>query len=206
MAKSKKSISMILHQAQDTLFTAKLGLDNINSDEPKVRIVGIWNLIVFGRAVTNVLQNLRGLTPEFEQWYKPYKEKMQADPLMKFFYKQRSEILKEGKLDVHSSVRLSGNPMLLLQKYPKPPHAKSFFIGDQIGGTGWEVEMSDGTIEKYYIELPNQIQGLNIDVAIHFADLPEELRDIPAPKLCKQYYDYLEQMVADANRKFEKVN
>ena len=176
----------------------------MSSSQSKNRIVGIRNLIVFGRAVTNVLQNLRGLAPEFDQWYTPYKDEMEADPLMKFFYKKRSEILKEGKLDTHSSVRLSGNPMLLIQKYPKPPRAKGFFIGDNIGGSGWEIEMSDGTMEKYYVELPDEMSGLNIEVSIYFSDLPKELGVVPAPELCQRYYDYLAQMVADAKVKFGK--
>ncbi len=123
-------------------------------------------------------------------------------PYFNFFYKKRSEILKEGKLNTYSSVILSGNPMLLLQKYTKPPRAKGFFIGDPIGGSGWRIEMSDGTIERYYVELPEKIPGLDLNVTLHFTDLEEGFRTLPIQKLCQRYYDYLEKMVTDAKRKF----
>jgi len=40
---------------------------------------------------------------------------------------------------------------------PQPPGATSFFIGDELGGTGWEVSQPDGSTEKYYIDLPEEI-------------------------------------------------
>ena len=30
-------------------------------------------------------------------------------------------------------------------------------MGDRLGGSGWEVEMPDGTIEHLYVELPAEI-------------------------------------------------
>ena len=41
---------------------------------------------------------------------------------------------------------------------PQPPGATSFFIGDELGGTGWEVPQPDGSTEKVlYFDLPEEI-------------------------------------------------
>ena len=202
MTKANKTVENVLKRVEDTMFTAKLGLDNVQSKDPKTRLAEIRNVVVFGRAVTNALQNLRGLVPDFDKWYDAHRKEMESDPLAKLFYRLRSEILKEGKLNISSSVRLSGNPMLLLQRYAKPPHAKSFFIGDAIGGSGWVVEMDDGSTEHYYVELPGEIPGLDLDINIHFADSPEQLKHLPVPEVCQLYYEYLERMVGEAKRKF----
>ncbi len=54
-------------------------------------------LVEFGRAVTNVLQNIRTYDRDrFDRWYEPIQKQMASDPLLKHFYKIRSEILKEG--------------------------------------------------------------------------------------------------------------
>ena len=71
MAQDKKTTSQILQQAEDTLFTAALGLAHVNGNDARARVAGLRNVIVFGRAVTNVLQNLRSTEPEFDEWYKP---------------------------------------------------------------------------------------------------------------------------------------
>jgi hypothetical protein len=66
---------------------------------------GLRNLIVFGRAVTNILQNLRSVVgaKTFDEWYMPLQEEMRDDELLKYFYELRTEILKEGSLQQQSA-------------------------------------------------------------------------------------------------------
>jgi hypothetical protein len=90
----------ILRSLQETMDTAEYGYKMLINRKPPERLVGLRNLVVFGRAVTNVLQNLRNTEPDFDGWYEKYRIEMQSDPLMNYFYKLRSEILKEGQLKV----------------------------------------------------------------------------------------------------------
>lgn len=62
--------------------------------------------MVFGRAVTNVIQTLRNSVEGFDEWYIPHGEAMSRDPLMRFFYKLRSQILKEGQAGLGAKVTL----------------------------------------------------------------------------------------------------
>lgn len=166
-------------------------------------MAGIRNLIVFGRAVTNVLQNLRSTEPGFDVWYETYRAQMKADPLMKHFYDVRSRILKHGDLPVHSSLSLSGNPGAAMRYAgPPPAGAKGFFIGDSIGGSGWEVQLPDGSLEKFYVALPTVMPGLEVEVQLHLSEAPGGLRDQPVQKLGETYLEYLANMVSDAAARF----
>lgn len=179
MVTPKKTTAEVLQRAQDTLHTAQLGLAGLQSADPRTRMAGVRNLIVFGRAVTNVLQNLRSTESTFDEWYRPQVEAMESEPLMKYLYKLRSEILKEGSIPVTSSVLLNGNPMELMRRFKAPAGAKGFFIGDPIGGSGWEVETEAGTLEKFYVEPPPDLPGFRAEVSVFLPEAPAELARTP---------------------------
>jgi hypothetical protein len=168
---------------------------------------GFRNVAVFGRAVTNVLQNMRSVDREtFNTWYAPRQEAMRADPLLRYFYELRSEILKEGPPEHSSSLTidyLDGTELAEIMADP-PPGARSFFIGDSLGGSGWEVEMSDGSIETYYVRLPGSVK---LETSLHLVDTPTHHRGVPIENdsletLSRLYVSYLERLVADAEADF----
>ena len=57
----------ILSKVRDMLDTAKFGLADLVGDDPGRSLAGLMNVATFGRAVTNVLQNLRSVTPDFDK-------------------------------------------------------------------------------------------------------------------------------------------
>jgi len=131
---------------------------------------------------------------------------MKSDALMKYFYELRSRILKEGLLEVSTEVyiRRLVFPQDLQRFGPPPPNARGFFIGDNLGGSGWEVQLPDGSLEKFYAELPSDIGS----VSLHFPEPPEshlgkEIRDSSIEALSGMYIDYLRGMVQSANKRFE---
>jgi len=58
---------------------------------------GLRNLVVFGRSVTFVLQNLRHSVgrEEFDAWYEPLQAKMREDELLRYLTTLGNAILKE---------------------------------------------------------------------------------------------------------------
>lgn len=60
---SKQLTHDVLRRVSETLAVARSGLADMRSG-PMKRLVGLRNLVVFGRAVTNVLQNLRSIVIE----------------------------------------------------------------------------------------------------------------------------------------------
>jgi hypothetical protein len=208
MTVSKQRATEILHQVKETLNTAEYGLQMVLSDDPSRRLIGLRNLIVFGRAVTNVLQQLRSAAAEFDDWYQPWVVRMGSDPVMAYFYRLRSEILKEGRLQTGGSIsvnRLNSQTLIaLMAAIPKPPGAKSFFAGDQFGGTGWEIELPNGEIQKFYIQIPQAVPGVEVTVNFHLAEAPEELKKVPVPNLARHYFAQLKQMYEEASERFNK--
>lgn len=204
---SKKSTQDILSCLQDTIYTAECGYKMLVNGKPPERLAGLRDLVVFGRAVTNVLQKLKSTEPDFDTWYSKYRPEMKSDPLMKYFYKLRSEILKEGQLQLVTIAYLKKMRLPTdFQRFgPPPPNAKAFFIGDKFGGTGWEIQLPDGSIEKYYVELPSDIGIVNL----RFPDPPENhlgkrIMDNSIESLSRQYLDYLQQIVKEAKTKFSQ--
>ena len=85
---------------------------------------------------------------------------------------------------------------------PAPPGAKGFFIGDTIGGSGWEIQLPDGSTEKFYVTFPSEISGLDMKVQIHLSDVPDQFREKPVTDLAEEYLGYLDRMVDDASEEF----
>ncbi len=199
-----KDIEAIIQRATETLQTAKHGYEDLIGKNKNRKFSGLRNLIVFGRSVTWVLQNLRSvIKEEFEHWYEPEQEKMKNDPLMRYFVSARNELEKQGKLSVATSARIHSFSTGDIGKFgPPPPGAKSFFIGDQFAGTGWEVEMPGGTEEKYYVELPAEIG----EVTQHFINFPEAeapgLKGKSVEELCEIYLSRLEMLLDGAREQF----
>ncbi len=199
-----KITAEILVSLQETLDTAEIGYKLLCSDSSQQRRAGLRNLVVFGRAVTNVLQNLRSSEPTFDEWYQKYVGEMVSDEMMNFFYKLRSEILKEGTVKTKSGVCLNFSTDDI-QRLPKPPHAKGLFICDNIGGSGWIVELPDGSTEKYYTTFPNEMASIKVE----FPNSPKkhlgkEITDDSIQSLCRLYLDYLQRIVKEAKMQFSK--
>jgi hypothetical protein len=216
----RKNIFENLKRAIDNLEKMGIELDNPPPGQHR-KLIG--QIIVDGRAITNVLQNLRGKVQNFDKWYAPYVFEMQNDELLRFFYKVRSDILKKG--DDHIEKRsgridsrrhfmsisdkgieiqmLKPNGRYLHEVIPKPTNAKSAFMLDSEGGCGWIVEKENGTETKQYVRVPN---GMCI-ATFKFRQAPithlgKDISILHGEEMCKLYIIYLSAMVRDALNKF----
>lgn len=201
-----KTTASILSDAREILATARLGLGDLVSGQPERRLPGLRNLIVFGRSVTLVLQNLRSTEPAFDDWYAPHQEVMRNDPLMRYLVELRNEILKEGSMPTRVGVyigQLDGSN-LFNRLPPRPAGATNFFIGDQTGGSGWMVTLPDGQTEKYYVALPADIGYVyNLRLtATPDVHLGSPITDKSVENVGRLYLAYLEGLVRDAEREF----
>ena len=68
----KTEIKKVLENTNRLLDTAEFGYKTLTASSPKNRLAGLMNVVVFGRAVTNALQKLRTIEPEFDNWYSKY--------------------------------------------------------------------------------------------------------------------------------------
>jgi len=204
MTDQRANIEAVLQRVDETLETARLGLSDLLDSSRSRRMSDLRNLIAFGRSVTFVLQNLRSVVrEEFDAWYEPHQQALKNDPLMRYFVEARNELEKQGKLSVATSTHIHSFSTGDIAKFGRPPiGANGFFIGDQLGGSGWEVELANGTKEKYYVELPSSIA----EVKQHFSNLPEamapELKGATVEDLSQRYIERLAALVFAARTHF----
>lgn len=203
--RSVKTTTEVFARTLELLQTAELALNTLTEQaDPRHRRPFFLNIIVFGRSVTTVLQNLRDIETGFDEWYQPYVNQITSDPQTRYLYELQTRILKLGEMPTGVSMNISGSPFDLMKRFPKPPNAKGFFVGDGLGGTGWVVTLLDGQEEKYYLYVPAETPGLPLSVNLFFVDAPEEFRQVPAQDICVRYVNFLRGMVEDAGKHFGK--
>lgn len=195
--KKKKSLFAIIAAAEERLRIARFGCAEMS--RPDRLRAGLYNAVVFGRMVTFAIQNLRGVVPDFDQWYSRKQEEMRADGLMVFFSNLRTEI--EKKTERHTTVRgraafnTSDFFRLLL---PAPPGAVSFFVADEDGCCGWNIEGDDGKTTKYYVDFPAELGKYKV----HLVEAPPQYRKHSAQELVTMYLDKVEALVTEAKQEF----
>jgi hypothetical protein len=206
-----QEIRDVLDKAREMLETARQGLNDLLGEDPTRRMLGIRNVAVFGRSVTFVLQNLRSTNAEaFNRWYAPHQEVMGKDALLVYFRNLRNEILKEGgpKQTADHYIEHLNTVDLAPLMAQAPPGAKAFFVGDSLGGSGWEVELADGSTEKYYVQLPSAVK---MESTLHFPDPPREhlgmlITDTSLQNLARLYIAYLSSLLDEAEAEFGKTD
>lgn len=195
----------ILNRAQEALRNMQFSLTNYKKSNDENKILYLRNLITTGRSVTFILQNLKSHVDKnaFEEWYLPWRTKMSNDEILRTFKDLRNEIEKQGKLNTSLTAHIehfNSNDIQPLLKNP-PPFSKSFFIGDQIGGSGWEIDYGNGITEKLYIVLP---QDIKMVIDFEIIDLTSLDNDMSTIDMLEYYYDYLHAIYIDARKTFLK--
>ncbi len=90
-----------------------------------------------------------------------------------------------------------------------PPGAQGFFIGDSLGGSGWEIQLPDGSTEKFYVALPPEIAA-NISTALHLPKAPgthlgQPISDTSMHILLGLYLDYMDRLIREAETEFASL-
>ena len=202
-AEDAAKIADVLQKTRATLRRVELALDNFpNAPDRERQVAAMHNVVRTGRSVTFVLQNMQNMAPGFHAWYMPWQEEMRKDPLLRYFKDLRNKIEKQGREGVVNITHINSfNTSRDMP--PAPPGSVSFFIGDENGGNGWEVQLEDGTTQKIYIELPESI-GRSW---FAFEDLPDEHLGSPIVEdtlegVSRLYVQYLRRLVEAAEKEF----
>jgi hypothetical protein len=194
---SETEVAVIFERARECLRDAGLGLKDLLGQDPQRRLSGLRNAVVFGRAVTNVLENLRGKVDDFDAWYKPHSSRLGEDQSFRRIYKMRSEILKEGATNVGRSIHINSFDTDDMQRFGQPPPgASGFFMGDERGGSGWLIPLPDGTEEKYYVALPPDIGTTSFVMDIG------DRTGVPVGGVLARYLNTLKTLIDEAESTF----
>ena len=191
-----------LQRTRDALDTAFQGYFVVR-DQPARRTAGFRNVIVFGDIVRRALEELPADGGSFDKWYKPVRKEFRAALVPKLFAELHAEIRKREAAGVDSKARVVGfnYPADVPKLGKRPAHAHELFMGDDLGGVGWEVEVLPGVVEKYYAILPAAYG--TVEEFLSFTAVVQTSRDprpIDAAKVCEQYIVMLEKILRGASQ------
>lgn len=193
--KSLRDTASVLWHVEEVLALVREGLRQMHEPDGIRQAAGLQTVIVFGRAITQALQTLRSVEPGFDSWYAPWMNKLAADVVARRFNIMRSQILKEGRLQTHSTVQIvDAGGLRRLAISQAPEEAEEFFLGDNFGRCGWQKTELDGTVSKVFVTLPPSIAV----ITMHIAGLPIDLLQSPARDVAGQYVAMLSDLVIDA--------
>jgi hypothetical protein len=195
----------IFERIEETIEMAEHGLAGWCGDDNDLRIPGLKNFLVYARAITNVVQNLRNKVEGFDAWYCDVEARMRSDDRMRYLYKLRTEILKAGATPVAFSieprppwrnVRMDSRDL----ETPPFPGAQWLLKAD---GASWEGISETGEPFKVWSKVPHQ-WGLYWQT---FGDLPglpvpEKLRRVSITETCEAHLQALCAIVDEAIERF----
>lgn len=209
--KQPRDKERIFANTSEMLDYARAGLADATAPDPRRRRSGLMNLFTYGRSVTLVIQTMKNTDPAFEEWWRPYQKWMAGDPLMHYFNERRTDILHEGELRTGSYTHIGAQGPVdigaLIQELSRhgPPNTEGIFLGDQLGGNGWQVRMPDGTVERVYFDLPDA----DVTSGLTLHDPPNEhdgqpITDTSIQNLGQLYIDALTRIVDEFVARFSE--
>ncbi len=197
--------SEIIRSAQNMLKMARQGLADLQGEDAVRRMAGVVNMITCGRRVSFILQNLTTpLGSQWDVWYKSKQDEMRLDASLDYFREARNHIEKRGFVPVSQVSQIHSFTDSDFRKLgPRPENAKSFFFGDELGGSGWIIEDETGQELKVYVTVSSEI----FSSTFVFADLGPGEPDVLVGKGVAAegavYLDKLETLVNEAKETFQ---
>ena len=86
--------SQTVTRAGTMLRMVRQGLRDMQETGQDRILLGFLGVVVFGRSMTLVMQNLRRHDQDaFDSWYSPWRTEMKDDPLMRYFYDLRTKVI-----------------------------------------------------------------------------------------------------------------
>ena len=88
--------SQVVTRAGTMLRMVNQGFRDMRETDQDRILLGFLGVVVFGRSVTLVMQNLRTHgRHEFDTWYSPWQEEMQRDALLRYFSDLRTKVIHQ---------------------------------------------------------------------------------------------------------------
>ena len=156
-------IAEIMLEAKARLKAVECGVEMLSAGQGDAR-TGVRNVAVFGRMVTFATNNLRSVVEGFIGWDVKAKQRHFDCDECRYMYRLRNVIEKQARTPVSVSAHIRSLDTSDLARFPRPPRATSFFVGDRNGGSGWMILNADGEKTPFYIDLPPEVGEAWLDL------------------------------------------
>jgi hypothetical protein len=181
-----KTAKQVLDNLKAHLELCNLGLKDLLSDNQNYTNLGLRNLTMHGVTFAFELQYLKNTEPAL---YEEIEAEMDTSELCGYFSDLSIELEKQ------QAVRPKGNTndsftveMFNRLSQPEVAQVIGFFIGDILGGYGWDIALPDGQKDKFYLELP--MKHINME-ALTTIPAGSSLEGKTIQELGKMYFNYL---------------
>lgn len=197
-------VASVFGKIDSTFRVLSLALDMMASHHGGQKDMGLRNVLILGRSVTFILQNLRGKVEDFERFYEPIESRLRQSELMGFFKDARNHLEKRGDVPRSVMVKIDRLDPMSFEKltHSRPPDATRYFIGDALGGSGWEIPSPDGDYIKLYVELPETVGSVQVMSGGELLDKYPSIKGRELHELAQEYVDNLRDIVHEARKCF----
>jgi len=211
--RNKRSCNEILSSVQGKISMIKQMLNGLKGGPVPFKTTNFTNLLIWSRIVINEIENLKSCDrKKFDEWYSTYKKDLfgegdaSPDPLLDYFIQARNQLEHQGIVKVGWSIKVHhlNIPEDLLKYGPAPPGARGVFLGDQLGGIGWLVDLPDKGQAKYYVNLPKEfVESSLLPHNPPSTHLGENVKSRSVEDLAEYYVNYLDKMIQSAAKVFQ---
>ena len=93
---AQRAPGQVVTRAATMLRMVQQGLRDMQETDHDRILLGFLGVVVFGRSMTLVMQNLRRHDQEaFDRWYAPWQQEMKGDPLIDYFHNLRTSVIHQ---------------------------------------------------------------------------------------------------------------
>jgi hypothetical protein len=192
-----------LNLSMERLKLVKLQILELKKASPYNRQLAITNALSLARSVYHSLSQLRKQgNVESKAWFKLENEKLATSEINDWLRKARDVSLKEAKPITSMNAYIGNFNTDMMANLVRPPGATSFFIGDQNGGSGWDITHSDGSTSVVYVNSDKDIPEARIIVWNSSQFAPKGKEQTPVEELFEQYTDEYNKILLDGIKRF----
>jgi hypothetical protein len=196
------SINEIFETALEQLELTELQLKNMENVSPKARKSAAVAAVAMARTSYHSLKKLQEAGQEAREWFKKINERLSKSEVSEWVRKTRDRMLKEADLSISSGMHIES---FSSDQIPTPPpNAVSFFLGDEIGGSGWFVLHPDGSESKYYIDVSQTFPESNITSWLTTTDMPGEYFGEPIEKIIQALVEEYRLIIAEGKAQLKE--
>lgn len=143
------------HDAETLLQLVESAFRQVTDGPADRRVPGVRNMLVFGGLYTTLIEAIASGNKIFASWLDVQKVPDGVEALRRLILRAAKGRRDFTQVQVASAGTQFG---------PRPKNARVFFTADRLGGSGYEIELPGGGVEKYYLTLPDNLpNGYSFD-------------------------------------------
>lgn len=135
-----------MQDAESLLALVEAAFKQVTGGNAERRVPGVRNLLVFGSHYSTLMDAVASQDPLFASWLDVQKTPDGVEALRRLMLRPPKTRRDYTSVQLASAGKEFG---------PRPANARAFFSSDRLGGSGWEIELPGGSVEKYYVVLPD---------------------------------------------------